>query len=59
MHYHMPIITHDWETFKEGLGRALSILIMPFLPISFVVRGSIHFNSDSPSKKTGLDFSSP
>ena len=21
MHYHLPIIPHDWETFKEGLGR--------------------------------------
>lgn len=30
MHYHIPIIPHDWETFKEGLGGALSILIMPF-----------------------------
>ncbi|MEW6108557.1 MAG: NrfD/PsrC family molybdoenzyme membrane anchor subunit [Nitrospirota bacterium] len=30
MHYHMPIIPHDWETFKEGLGGALSIGLMPF-----------------------------
>jgi predicted membrane protein len=30
MHYHMPIIPHDWETFKEGLFGALSIFIMPF-----------------------------
>jgi Ni/Fe-hydrogenase subunit HybB-like protein len=31
MHYHLPIIPHDWETFKEGLGGALSIIIMPFV----------------------------
>jgi Ni/Fe-hydrogenase subunit HybB-like protein len=31
MHYHLPIIPHDWETFKEGLAGALSIFIMPFV----------------------------
>jgi Ni/Fe-hydrogenase subunit HybB-like protein len=31
MHYHLPIIPHNWETFKEGLGGALSIFIMPFV----------------------------
>lgn len=31
MDYVLPIIPHDWETFKEGLGGALSILIMPFI----------------------------
>jgi Ni/Fe-hydrogenase subunit HybB-like protein len=31
MHYHMPIVPHDWETFKEGLGGALSIFAMPFV----------------------------
>ena len=31
MHYHLPIIPHDWETFKEGLGGALSIFVMPFV----------------------------
>jgi Ni/Fe-hydrogenase subunit HybB-like protein len=31
MHYNLPIIPHDWETFKEGLGGALSIFIMPFV----------------------------
>ena len=30
MHYKMPIIPHDWETFKEGLFGALSIFVMPF-----------------------------
>jgi Ni/Fe-hydrogenase subunit HybB-like protein len=30
MHYHMPIVPHDWETFKEGLAGALSIFVMPF-----------------------------
>ncbi len=31
MHYHLPIVPHNWETFKEGLGGALSIFIMPFV----------------------------
>lgn len=31
MHYKMPIIPHDWETFKEGLFGALSIFVMPFV----------------------------
>jgi Ni/Fe-hydrogenase subunit HybB-like protein len=31
MHYHLPIVPHDWETFKEGLFGALSIFAMPFV----------------------------
>jgi Ni/Fe-hydrogenase subunit HybB-like protein len=31
MHYKMPIIPRDWETFKEGVFGALSIFVMPFL----------------------------
>ncbi len=30
MHYNMPIIPHDWDTFKEGLFGAVSVFIMPF-----------------------------
>ncbi|MDO9288529.1 MAG: NrfD/PsrC family molybdoenzyme membrane anchor subunit [Thermodesulfovibrionales bacterium] len=30
MEYIMPLIPHDWETFKEGLGGAVSIFVMPF-----------------------------
>ncbi len=30
MHYHLPIIPHDWETFKEGLGGALLVAVTPF-----------------------------
>jgi len=36
MHYHMPIIPHDWETFKEGLFGALGIFIMPFILFWFI-----------------------
>ena len=36
MHYHIPVIPHDWETFKEGVAGALSILIMPF-PLFWVI----------------------
>ncbi|MFI5294462.1 MAG: NrfD/PsrC family molybdoenzyme membrane anchor subunit [Thermodesulfovibrionales bacterium] len=31
MHYKMPIVPRDWETFKEGVFGALSIFVMPFL----------------------------
>jgi Ni/Fe-hydrogenase subunit HybB-like protein len=31
MQYHLPIVPHDWETFKEGLFGALSIFAMPFV----------------------------
>lgn len=31
MHYKMPIIPRDWETFKEGVFGALSIFVMPFV----------------------------
>ncbi len=31
MHYNLPIIPHNWETFKEGLGGALGVFIMPFI----------------------------
>jgi predicted membrane protein len=30
MHYHIPFIPHDLETFKEGVLGALSIGAMPF-----------------------------
>jgi Ni/Fe-hydrogenase subunit HybB-like protein len=38
MHYHLPIIPHDWETFKEGLFGALSIFIMPFVLFYFIAK---------------------
>jgi Ni/Fe-hydrogenase subunit HybB-like protein len=31
MHYHMPVIPDSWETFKEGLGGVLGIVILPFV----------------------------
>jgi Ni/Fe-hydrogenase subunit HybB-like protein len=31
MHYHLPIIPHDMETFKEGLGGVLTVLISPYI----------------------------
>jgi predicted membrane protein len=30
LHYHLPIIPHDYETFKEGLFGALLIGVLPF-----------------------------
>jgi Ni/Fe-hydrogenase subunit HybB-like protein len=38
MHYHLPIIPHDWETFKEGLFGALSIFVMPFILFWFIAK---------------------
>jgi Ni/Fe-hydrogenase subunit HybB-like protein len=38
MHYHLPIIPHDWETFKEGLGGALTIFILPFILFYFIAK---------------------
>ena len=31
MDYHLPIMPHDRETFKEGLGGALTVAIVPFV----------------------------
>jgi predicted membrane protein len=31
MEYHLPIIPHSWETFKEGLGGALMVGATPFI----------------------------
>lgn len=38
MHYHMPIIPHDWETFKEGLTGALTVGLMPFFLFWILVK---------------------
>jgi Ni/Fe-hydrogenase subunit HybB-like protein len=31
MDYQLPIIPYNWETFKEGLGGALLIAVLPFI----------------------------
>jgi len=36
MHYHLPIIPHSWETFKEGLGGALWVMATPFVLFWFL-----------------------
>jgi predicted membrane protein len=36
MHYHLPIIPHDFETFKEGLGGALLVITTPFVIFYFL-----------------------
>ena len=33
MHYHLPIIPHDWETFKEGLGGRAQHLYHALCPV--------------------------
>ncbi len=31
MHYHMPIIPHDLETFREGFFGAMTVMVTPFV----------------------------
>ena len=31
MHYHIPIVPHSMETFKEGLFGALTVIVSPFV----------------------------
>jgi len=52
MHYHMPIIPHDWETFKEGLGGAVSIFVMPFVLFWIMDKIFPVFGSDKEKRAT-------
>jgi Ni/Fe-hydrogenase subunit HybB-like protein len=36
MDYKLPIIPHDWETFKEGLFGALTVMVTPFVIFYFI-----------------------
>ena len=36
MDYHLPIIPHDVETFKEGLFGALTVIVTPFVLFYFI-----------------------
>lgn len=36
MHYHLPIVPHDLETFKEGLFGALTVAATPFVIFYFL-----------------------
>jgi len=36
MHYHMPIIPYDWESFREGLGGAVLVMATPFVIFWFL-----------------------
>jgi len=49
MHYHLPIIPHNWETFKEGLAGALSIFIMPFV-LFWVIAKIFPVFAEAPQK---------
>ena len=48
MHYHIPIIPHSLETFKEGLFGALTVVAIPFILFSII-------NRFVPSLKSGGD----
>jgi predicted membrane protein len=36
MHYHIPIIPHSMETYKEGLFGALTVIAIPFILFSII-----------------------
>ncbi|MBI5101198.1 MAG: polysulfide reductase NrfD [Nitrospirae bacterium] len=38
MHYHLPIVPHDWETLKEGLVGAVGVFVMPFVLFYFLTK---------------------
>jgi predicted membrane protein len=38
MHYHIPIIPHSIETFKEGLFGALTVIVSPFVLFAIINR---------------------
>ncbi len=38
MHYHLPIIPHDWDTLKEGLVGAVGVFIVPFVLFYFIAK---------------------
>jgi Ni/Fe-hydrogenase subunit HybB-like protein len=38
MHYHLPIIPHDWETVKEGLVGAVAVFATPFILFYFITK---------------------
>jgi len=38
MDYLLPVIPHSWETFKEGVGGALTVLVFPFVLFYFYTK---------------------
>ena len=38
MEYVLPVIPHSWETFKEGVAGALTVLIFPFVLFYFYTK---------------------
>ena len=46
MHYHLPIIPHDAETFKEGLFGALTVMATPFVLFYFINKIMPAFHKD-------------
>ncbi|MCK4911436.1 MAG: polysulfide reductase NrfD, partial [Thermodesulfovibrionales bacterium] len=46
MHYHLPIIPHNWETVKEGLVGALAVIATPYIllvGLNFIIPVVPHF----------------
>ena len=47
MHYHIPLIPHSFETFKEGLFGALTVAATPFVLFWLINKFIPSFRSDS------------
>lgn len=47
MHYHLPIIPRNWETFKEGLAGALMVAATPFILFWLFCKILLVFSQDS------------
>ncbi len=46
MHYHMPFIPHDAETFKEGFFGALTVMVTPFVLFYFINKVTPAFHKE-------------
>jgi formate-dependent nitrite reductase membrane component NrfD len=46
MHYHLPFIPHDMETFKEGFFGALTVMLTPFVLFYFINKVMPAFHKD-------------
>jgi formate-dependent nitrite reductase membrane component NrfD len=49
MDYHMPIIPHNFETFKEGLFGALTVIATPFVLFYFINKVMPAFLKEEPT----------
>jgi hypothetical protein len=46
MHYHLPFIPHDAETYKEGFFGALTVMTTPFVLFYFINKVTPAFHKE-------------